>query len=322
MHIDRRLGLLRYCAAISTLAAGAAVGSTAQAGTTVLFEQPLKSGIANNVYVAHVDKGGLPTGTFDMVVEQSDPDTAKGNLVVTAWDAGSQTGFTPTSPSTAQLGFRNQAGTTTAQMEGGTVGAYINSKDLPTTLTAQKMMITPQYRFAAGASPVPFASSTSVLNAELDVQIPVAMGSDTYVTADFLFLDPDGTRFSYGVKIFHNGATHNLTLVGSGYDELDNVYIINCPLDTDTEFLTRASTSESSTGTPWLGWRHFQWTINEAQFSAGLKFLAAHNPGKVKYSDPTKYVFSEVHLNSEFHYSPAPAELGWSMKGLQVWLTD
>ncbi len=322
MHIDMSSGNLHQCIAVLTLTAAVTVGSTSVAGTTVLFEQPLESGTADNVYVAHVSKGGMPTGTFNLVVEQPDPFTSTGNLVPTSWDAASQTGFAPTSPTTAQLGFRNQAGATTAQMEGGTVGAYINSKDLPTTLKNQKMMITPQYRFPSGASPVPFASSTSVLNAEMDVQIPVAVGSDTYVTADFLFLDPNGERFSYGVKLFHNGATNNLTLVGSGFDSLDNVYIINCPLGTDTTFLTKASTSSSSTGTPWLGWRHFQWSIDQAQFIAGLKYLAAHNPGKVKYTDPTKYVFSEVHLNAEFHYSPEPAELGWSMRGLNVWLSE
>ena len=78
------------------------------------------------------------------------------DLVPTSWNAGSKTGFVPTSPSTAQRGFLNQVGTSTAQMEGDTVGAYINSKDLPTTLTNQLMMISPEYIFPSGVTPVPF----------------------------------------------------------------------------------------------------------------------------------------------------------------------
>jgi hypothetical protein len=217
------------------------------------------------------------------------------------------------------MGFQNKVGTSTAQMEGDTVGAYLNSKDLPTTLSYQKMMIAPQYMFPAGAAPVLFASSTAVLNAEVDLQVPIAEGSDTYVDADFLFIAPNGVRVSYGVKLFRNGPAPSL--VGSNYDVPDDVYQVNCPLGTDTQFLTKASASDLSTGTPWLGWRHFQWTIDQAQFAAGLKYLVAHN-GNVVTTDPTGYVFEEVHLNAEFHYSPEPAELGWSMRGMNVWVTD
>jgi hypothetical protein len=318
MHIDKSSGILRQCVAVLTLTA-AVVGSTSVAGTTVLFEQQLESGIANNFFVAHVTKAGVPTGTFDLVLWQPDPYTSTGYLVPTSWDAGSQTGFVPTSPSTAQLGFRNQVGTSTAQMEGDTVGAYLNSKDLPTTLGNQKMMITPQYRFPSGATPVPFASSTSLLNAEMDLQIPVAVGSKTYVNADFLFVGPNGERISYSVKLFHNGAAHST--LSTGYDSHAKDYRIDCPLGTDTQFLTKASTSGSSTGTPWLGWRHFQWTIDQAQFLAALNQLAAQYPANVQSTDPTQYVFAGVHLNAEFHYSPEPAELGWSMRGLKVWVS-
>ncbi|MBS0379319.1 MAG: hypothetical protein JSS29_12585 [Proteobacteria bacterium] len=302
---------------VATLVAAAATAGTAAAGTTVLFEQPSVSGIANNVYVAQVDKGGLPTGTWDLVVLQRDPFTTSGHLVPTSWNATAQTGFTPASASTAELGFRNQSGTSTAIMEGDTVAAYLNSKDLPTTLSNQKMMITPQYRFPAGATPVPFASSTNVLNGELDLQIPVAVGRHTYVNADLLFVGPTGARVSYGVKLFQNGA--RTAVVGGGYDEVDNAYMINCPLDSGTQFLTKASTSGTSTGTPWTGWRHFQWSIDETQFVAALKRLAQEYPNVVQTTDPTQYVFAGFHLNAEFHYSPTPAELGWSMRGLKLW---
>jgi hypothetical protein len=321
MNVDKISGILRQCATALTLLAAVTVGSTSVAGTTVLFEQPLESGIDGNIWVAHVTKGGMPTGSFDMMVEQPDPHTSTGNLVPTSWDAGSNTGFVPTSPSTAQLGFTNQAGSSTAQMEGGTVGAYLNSRDLPTTRTNQLMMITPQYRFPPGAAPVPFASSTSVLNGELDLQIPTAVGSDTYVTADLLFLDPRGTRISIGVKLFQN-EIRGSGVLGTLYDPSEKVYILNSPLTANQQFLTPVQGSASTTGTPWLGWRHFQWTVDQAQFAAAIKYLVTAYPGKITSIDTTQYVLDEVHLNAEFHYSPAPAELGWSMQGLKVWLSD
>jgi hypothetical protein len=320
MHTDRSSGIPRQFVTLLIFAAALMVGATSTAATTVLIEQPSPSGIAHNIFVAHVSKSGMPIGTFDLVVEQPDPFTSSGNLVTTTWDAGSQTGFAPGSPSTAQLGFRNQAGTSTVQMEGDIVGAYLNSRDLPTSLTYQKMMTAPQYTFPSGTESVPFASSTSLLSAEMDLQVPVAVGSDTYIDADFLFIGPDGLRVTYGVKIFKNGARG--ALFGLLYDTPDNVFIINCPLDTDTHYLTKASTSGSSAGTPWAGWRHFQWSIDRAQFVTGLKQLAAKFPAQVKSTDPSQYAFSQMHLNAEFHYSPAPAELGWSMRGMKVWLTD
>ena len=115
MNFDKGSGILRPCVAVMTLTAAVTVGSTGVAGTTNLFEQPLESGIASNLFVAHVTKAGMPKGTFDMVVLQPNPLTSNGYLVPTSWNAGSKTGFAPTSPSTAQLGFLNKAGTSTAQ---------------------------------------------------------------------------------------------------------------------------------------------------------------------------------------------------------------
>jgi len=319
MHTDKGARIFRQCVAVLTLTAAATFVPIGAAVTSVLFEQPLASSIANVLFVAHVTKAGLPRGQFNLVLWQPDPFTSTGYLEPTSWYAGSKTGFTPSSPSTAQLGFRNQAGTTTAQSEGDTVGAYLNSADLPTNLPNQKMMIAPHYSFPAGSMPQPFGSSTSMLNAEMDLQIPVAVGAKTYVTADFLFEGPNGVRVSYGVKLFHNGAARSM--MSTGFDVFGEDYMINFPLETDNQYLTRDSSSGTFTGTPWLGWRHFQWTIDQAQFAAALNQLSQQYPGKVQASDVTKYSLVGVHLNAEFHYSPAPAELGWSMRGMKVWVS-
>ena len=297
-------------------------GSTGGSSTsTILFEQPQESGIAGQLFVPPAAHHSPPQGVFELVLWQPNPSTATGQLVPTAWDAASQTGFTPSSSlSTTQLGFQNKPGSSTAQMDGDTVGAYLNSADLPGSPAGQKMMITPQFLFATGNQPVPFASSNSVLSASMDLQIPTAAGNSTYIVADFMFVDPNGARISYGVKIFNNGSS-GPSLVGGNYNPPSNVYELNSPLEVGQRFITQVQGSASATGTPWLGWRHFEWSISHAQFVDALNYLTVQFPGKVRSTDPTQYVLAEVHLNAEFHFQPAPAELGWSMRGWKVWTT-
>jgi len=308
---------------VLTISTAMAAASTNLAGSTTTvqmpFDQPLENGIANGLLVPPATGKGVPKGQFELILWQVDHYTSNGLPVPTAWDAGSQTGFTPLSPSTAQLGFQNKSGTSTAQMEGDAVGAYLNSRDMPTSTTSQKMMITPEYRFAAGSIPVPFASSTSILASSMELQIPVALGKQTYVNADLLFIGPNGEHVSYGIKLFHNGV--NKPTTSTGYDVPTNGYILDTPLGSDPQYVTKASTSASSTGTPWLGWQHFEWSISQSQFVAALLQLAATFPGKIQSTDPTQYILTEVHLNAEMHFLSSPAELGWSMRDWKVWIS-
>jgi len=293
-------------------------GSGSSGTVTVLFEQPMESGIAGHLIVPTADHTPPPAGVFALILWQANPNVPNGQLVPTTWDASTQTGFAPSSAlSVAQLGFQNLAGSTTAQMDGDVVGAYLNSANLPGSPVDQKMMITPQFIFAAGNQSVPFASASSSLNASMDLQIPTALGNNTYVTADLLFKDPNGVRISFGVKIFSNGMGQ--PVVGTGYNLPGNSYMLNSPLEPDQLYLTLAPGSAEWSFAPWLGWRHFEWSISQAQFVAGLKFLVSQYPGKVTSMDPTQYVLAEVHLNAEFQFQPNPAELGWSMSGWKVW---
>lgn len=250
-----------------------------------------------------------------LVLWQANRYQQNGELIPTGWDAGSQTGFTPLTAMTAQLGFEDTVNTSTAQMEGDTVGAYINSQDLPQSSADQKMMITPEFVFAAGSQPMPFVSPQSSLSGSMDLQVPTAVGSDAYVVLDLLFKSLNGVRVSYGVKIFHNGGDDS---TGTGYDQPSNSYMLNSALGFDDRYVTRASDSASATGTPWQGWNHFDWSISEAQFVSGLQYLATQFPAAVTSTDPTQYVLAEIHLNAEFHTLGQPAALGWSMRELKV----
>jgi hypothetical protein len=303
------------------LGMAAGVGSTAQAATTgtILFEQPLVSGIAGNFFVPPATHSPPPKGVFEMVLWQPDRFTANGLPVPTGWDAGARTGFIPGSASIAQLGFQNKAGTSTGQMEGDTVGAYLNSQDLPVSTSDQKMMMTPQFIFLAGSQPMPFLSAQSALHGALNLQVPTAAGSDTYVNADLLFKGPNGVRVSIGIDMFRNGGVPKAA--GTGYDSPSNTYMLNSPLGVDQRFITKASTSAADTGTTWSGFRHFEWSMSEAQFVSALQHLIAAYPANVTSTDPAQYVLAEVHLNAEFHTKGQAAQLGWSMNGMKLWTT-
>jgi hypothetical protein len=255
---------------------------------------------------------------FTLVLWQPNPSTSNGLLVPTTWDASTQTGYAPgTQLTAAQLGFQDKPGTSTAQMYSDAVGVYLNSQDLLPSTVSQKMMITPQFQFAPGNVPVPFASTGSSLGAAMDLQIPTAVGNDVYVVMDFLFQDAAGVRISYGAEIFHNG-TKNGGLF-TGYDAPSNSYMFNSPVGVVQPYLTSAPGSAAFTGTPWMGWQHFEWSISQAQFVAALNYLVARYPGQVTSTDPTQYALVQMHLNAEFHFLASPAELGWSMRGWTVW---
>jgi len=328
MHRVFKSGKLHYGTAAAVLlpALLACIGASSRAAaatptyTTNLFAQPWESGISGNFFVPPATNSPVPKGKFGLVLWQPDRFTSDGLLVPVGWGAGSKSGFTPSNPLIAQLGFQSKSGTSTAQMEGNEVGAYINSQDLPPSTTDQKMMITPEFTFALGSQPMPFASANTALHGSMDLQVPTAVGSAAYVVLDMVFQTTSGVKISYGVAIFHNGAAPSA--VTTGYDSPSNEYMLNSPLGVDQRFVARASDSAGPTGTPWSGWRHFDWSISEAQFANALKYLTSTYPGKVTSADPTQYMLTNVHLNAEFHTKGKPAQLGWSMRGLTLWTTQ
>jgi len=129
-----------------------------------------------------------------------------------------------------------------------------------------------------------------------------------------------GVQISYGIVIFRNEAAR--FAVSSGYDTPSNNYMLNSPLGVDQSYVTRVAGSALATGKTWSGWRHFEWSITQAQFVSALQYLTREFPGKVTSTNPSQYVLAKIHLNAEFHTRGQAAELGWSMQGLKVWTTS
>ena len=286
----------------------------------MLFQQPVLLGINSNWYVAHVNKGGLPEGSFGLVSWNPNPYNDGGEYVASSWDASAVTGFSPAQMTSSQLSVQNATDSTTGQMDGDTVGAYLNSRDLRPSQAGQMMMISPQYIFPEGQQPAVFTSAASTLSSSMQLQVPAAAGANTFVSADLLFLDPNGVRLSYSIKLFSYG--HSAGELGGGYDSISNSYMFNCPLTGASQFITPGQSSAAPESAPWTGWRTFSWSINDVQFAAAIKYLQSQFPGKIPTTDPTKWVLGEVHLNAQLIIVTPPAELGWSMHGWQVSVTN
>src|SRR5450755_764973 len=184
----------------------------AETPAVVLFEQPLLDGVDGNFIVPRADHRPPPPGAFHMILWQPNPNRADGKAVPVTWNAGDRTGFYPAAPvDKHQAGFRDAAGTSTVQIAGDTVGAYINSADLPAGSHKDKMMMTPEISVAPPAQVRPFAQTGRVIFVSLELQVPTAIdahreGSATYITADLNFADRTrGTKISYGCNLFFNG---------------------------------------------------------------------------------------------------------------------
>jgi hypothetical protein len=175
-----------------------------------LLQQPTVTGIAGNLFVkgaTGAGSGSPPNGTFALMSEQPDPLTGSGLFQVNGWNAGALTGFTPKNPTTAQLGYAASGQTSTAQFEGGILGAYINSADLINGSQLFKMMITPQIRFTSPVNPWVTANT---IYASLYLQVPTAIdahtrgASETLVNGEWRFVDPNGFHVTYALQLFNN----------------------------------------------------------------------------------------------------------------------
>ncbi len=298
----------------------------ASADTQVFFEQPSFSGIAGHLFVPKAVHHPPPVGSFELLLWQPNPATPDGMLVPTSWDAGQMTGFTPPGPlARYQLGFRDAPGASTAQAAGDTVGAYIDSQDLPAGSLQDKMMVTPEYRAPHGQDLQPFSRPGRAVRVMLDLQIPVARdghiaGSVVHASADLSFQDMHtGIRVSYGCNLFFNGrGGHSPGHIA--YDQPSGSVMANSRVDSDSPWLTLLPGSATRQTQPWRGWRHFDFAITQGNFTAALEQLRRQSP--TASTDPADYRLTGFHLNAELHFGAAPAVMGWSMRRARVTVED
>ncbi len=302
----------------------------ALAPSEVLFEQPALDGVEGNFIVPKAEhKGPPPKGVFHMILWQPNPNRIDGMLVPTDWKAGNKTGFYPSAPvDKHQAGFRDAPGVSTVQIDGDTVGAYINSADLPEGSHKYKMMITPELSLAPQTAIHPFAPPGRAIFVSLDLQIPTAVdahneGSATYAAVDLMFVDNNrGTRISYGCNLFFNGHPHREAGGHIKLDEDSQNMMLNSVLGMPGAWVTMEPGSAESQSAPWSGWKAFRFSITETNFIQALNAYNQRDPSAKVSVNPGDYAFVKFHLNAEMHFRSSPAELGWSMRHAKVVVED
>ncbi|MCX7012801.1 MAG: hypothetical protein NTW86_09635 [Candidatus Sumerlaeota bacterium] len=316
-----RAGTLALLAA-SALAMASSPGGAAHAAdsaATALFQQPALAGVAGNFFV----KAKPADGAFHLVLWQPNPNHEKGLTIPVDWPVGDKTGFYPAKPwDDRQTGMRNAYGSTAAQIDGYTVGAYLNSEDLTQGSNEFKLMITPQITFPKASRIAPFARPGRMLVCSMDLQVPVASdghkkGSNVYVNIDLQFEDRvSGGRVSYNGGVFFNG--HEASKENIRQDTVTKDIMVTTPLRPGLQFNTFQPGSETHQSVPWKGWKSFQFAITTDHLAKALAAVKASGPGAGMSTNPADYSFRQFHLNAELHYETAPAELGWSMRNAKI----
>ena len=265
-----------------------------------------------------------------MILWQPNPNRPDGLLEHTSWSAGDKTGFYPSEPvEKHQSAFRDAPGVSTLQIDGDTVGAYLNSADLPAGSRGYKMMMTPEMSIPPGAQEHPFLKPARAIAVTLDLQVPVAVdghdaGSRTYVSADLLLVDSkSGTKISYGCNMFFNGHPQREPIGHIRLDEPSKSMMINSVVGLHSNpWLTTESGSATSQNMPWKGWKTFKFAITERDFLQALHDFSQQYPDAKASTSPADYAFTKFHLNAELTFQSAAAQLGWSMRHAKVEVVD
>jgi hypothetical protein len=290
-------------------------------GPQVVFEQPVLNDVRENAYVHSKPR----RGTFYMVLWQKNPYRLDGALVPVTWAVGDKTGFYPTNPlQQSQMGMRDAYGSTALQIEGKTVAAYLNSDDLTGRGAAHryKEMVTPAYEFPPAAQVTPFDETDSALSCSLELQVPVAVDgggspqSGAYINLNLLLVKDAGpVQVSVNGGLFYNRRADYPEQLS--FDPVTKHVLVLTPIQRKSQWSTYTTDSEVRQGAPWIGWKKFRFTVTRHNFISAIKAVSAKHPSPSWAGDPSEWKLAQVHLNAEIRYETAPAEMGWSMRGLK-----
>jgi hypothetical protein len=303
----------------------------------VVFEQPDLHGVEGTFHVPIAELSYPEDREFNVVLWQPNPLRADGQLEPATWSVGDKTGFYPNGAKAfTQRSFRDDFGKTAVQIDGRTIGAYLNSSDFPNGSDGYKLMIAPAYKPARKHQIYPFAEPRQAIENYMDLQVPVAKDSNrdgnfTYVTACFVFWDrKTETRISFSATLFHRAEGHvppptrkrmQETEVGPFDGPSKSFQIIN-PVYPGSPVMTVASASTLVQYAPWRGWRTFDFFITSANFTSALAALKHRAPNFAGSALASDYALIEWHLNAELTFSTGPAELGWSMHDAKLILVS
>jgi hypothetical protein len=325
--------LLRALALIASVASTASP-AIAQS-SKIIFEQPELQAVPGNFFVpsSAVEKNRYPASPpFKLIFWQGNPFQANGELVPSTWDARSKTGFDVGHARDAQYSLKSSGVSSTVQVRGRTVGAYLNSADLMNSRfrADPAMMITPGIDFPE-RNIFPFADPRQKLYQSLELRIPTAVSQSrphntVYIVSDFLFIDrTTGTRLTYEVGLFHENP-HAPMLTRAGlmktevglFDKGSRSYQVGSPLSPLARLNEPVEGSALYSTLPWREARRMAFTISWPNFKTGLQSLGARGYGGSL--NPADYSLRQWHLNAEMQYDRVPTQLGWTLSDTKILL--
>lgn len=308
--------------------------AAANSDVTTIFEQPELDGVPGNFFVpsSTIENNKYPKSPpFKLIFWQGNPFQANGELVPSTWDAASKTGLDVGDDRDAQYSLRPSGPSSTVQIRGHAVGAYLNSADLFNSRfqADPAMMITPGIDLP-NQNIFPFAQPKQKLYQSLKVRIPTAVSQSrphntVYVVSDFLFIDrTTGTKLTYEVGLFHQNP-HAPPLTREGliktevglFDAGTHSFQVGSPLSPLARLNEPVEGSALYSTLPWSDERRIAFTISWQNFKTALESLQS----KGAYSgsmNPADYVLRQWHLNAEMQYDQTPTELGWSLSNVKI----
>jgi len=279
-------------------------------------QQPAASGINGALYVAGSSAPEPPNNVFGLVALEAPPVSYVG----TAWNAGNLTGFTPTVQNyTTQLGYANTSGnnpTTTAQMQGNTVGAYLQSVDFPGGSSDGSICIAAVVNIAAPIEGSPWAAGGS-LNAQFGFQVPTATTTTAapFASANAVLTSSvDGTEIILQAVLLNLGSTS--TAVFSGLDS-DGSISFGVPLVAgNSQYVSMASGSAGYLTAPTTGgYLSYNFSFSSTQFAAILAYLASQALTEVF---DTSAATPNAGQTLTFAAKPDNAATGWGVAGSHI----
>jgi hypothetical protein len=188
-----------------------------------------------------------------------------------------------------------------------------------------KMMVTPEIRFSRKQDIRPFADPRGGLEVSFDLQVPVVddqkkAGSHSYVNPCLVFVDPKTKlKFSYIVVAFSYG--YRIVKENIAFDEPSNSWMLHTYMAPGQQWVTLRPGSAEFSAQPWKGWKRYAYVITTANAQSALNAFKTQRPEIPCSTNPADYVLQSFHLNAEFNFRTARAELGWSMRDASiVWL--
>lgn len=94
--------------------------------------------------------------------------------------------------------------------------------------------------------------------------------------------------------------------------------MLNAPLVASSSWVHPLPGNSPRTGTPWTGYKPYNFQVNHTGLKTALAALKAAYPTLKMSTNPKDYGLTKFHLNAELQCSRGHAELGWSMRNLKI----